>query len=124
MSLSELHTMGGAPFMWPIDLAAIINLSLIGYLLYCHFTKNDLPEKWIETFKHVGGFALAAGAFGTLVGLFQAFDAIEGSKDVIPFPVICGGLKVGLITVIYGLIVYMITLLFYIAFSLLKRNKN
>ncbi len=121
MSLSDLHTMGGPPYMWPIDLAAISNLCIIGYILFSYFVKKNLPEKWVEAFKHIGGFALAAGAFGTLVGLFQAFDAIESSKDVIPFPVICGGLKVGLITVIYGIIVYMITLLFYIPFSILKR---
>jgi biopolymer transport protein ExbB/TolQ len=78
----------------------------------------------LEALKHVGGFAVAAGAFGTLTGLFQAFGALEEAKDVIPFNVICGGMKVALITVLYGLIVYMISMLFYISLTLLKTNKN
>ena len=110
--------------MYPIDLAGIINVCLMGYLLYSFFAKKSIPEKLLETTKHVGGFALAAGTWGTLVGLFQAFGAIEESKEVIPFNVICGGLKVGLITVIYGLLVYMITLIFYMIFSLLKSAKS
>ena len=62
----------------------------------------------------------AFGAFGTLVGLFFAFGALEAMKETLPFNVISGGLKVALIAVLYGLIVYIITLIAYIILKLLK----
>jgi hypothetical protein len=116
--------MGGAPFMLPIDVTAIVNLCLVGFILFNFFSRKIISEKPLEALKHVGGLGLALGAFGTLTGLFQAFGAIEEAKDVIPFNIICGGMKVALINVLYGLIVYIVSLLFYIIFSLLKSPKE
>lgn len=118
----QLHAEGGPSYMFPIDIAALIILALIGYLLFAHTTKNSMPEKTLAALKHVGGFALAWGAFGTLVGLFEAFNALEGMKEMIPFQVLCGGLKIALITVLYGFIVYLISLVSYIVLSLIRKN--
>ena len=71
--LSELHVQGGTPFMLPIDLVGIINLGLIGYLLFTYFTKKSISETLLDRLKHLGGLALAVGAFGTLAGLFTAW---------------------------------------------------
>ena len=81
--LSELHVQGGTPFMLPIDLVGIINLGLIGYMLFSYFTKKSISEAILERLKHLGGLALAFGAFGTLVGLFFAFGALEEMKETL-----------------------------------------
>lgn len=47
------------------------------------------------------------GFFGTVVGMVQAFDAIESAGDISP-GLVAGGIKVALITTIGGLIVAMI----------------
>ena len=62
--------------------------------------------RWV---KEIGLFALAFGFFGTILGLFQMFDALS-SEGPIPQEVICAGLKVNLITFIYGIIIYLVSL--------------
>ena len=52
------------------------------------------------------------GFLGTVVGMVQAFDAIEAAGDISP-TVVAGGIKVALITTIGGLIVAIILQLFY-----------
>jgi len=122
MSLSELHTAGGRPFMLFIDLLGISNLAIAGYLVFTIVKGRPMPDKLLEIFKHVGGFALAWGAFSTLVGLFFAFGALEEMTETLPFNIISGGLKVALITVLYGMVVYMLTLLAYIGFQLTRKT--
>ena len=60
------------------------------------------------------GIALAPmlGFLGTVVGMVQAFDAIEVAGDISP-TLVAGGIKVALLTTIFGLIVAMILQLFY-----------
>ncbi|MBS1544910.1 MAG: MotA/TolQ/ExbB proton channel family protein [Bacteroidetes bacterium] len=121
MSFSEFHEWGGGiVWMGPIDLLGLINLGLFAYLLYCKAIKKNLPDKTLQALKQIGGLALAWGAFATLAGFFQALGALEEAKDTIPFPVICGGLKVALITVLYGFVVYMISMASFIIFKFAK----
>ena len=63
--------------------------------------------RWV---KEIGIGALIYAIFGTLLGLAQVFDAIQQFPDV-GFGVMCGGLKVTLISTLYGLIVYFISLI-------------
>ncbi len=107
MSLSELHTQGGIIWMVPIDLLALACLAL-AIRAHMLIQSKKSATGTIASLQQIGGIAFAWGAFSTLVGLFQAFGALEASQDVIPFPVICGGLKVALITVLYGNLVYLI----------------
>jgi len=60
--------------------------------------------------KSVGLFAMIVGILGQLMGLFQAFQAIEKMGDVSP-ALLAGGIKVSMITTLYGIIIYAISLL-------------
>lgn len=64
---------------------------------------------WITLF-----IALAPmlGFLGTVVGMVQAFDAIETAGDISP-TVVAGGMKVALITTVFGLIVAIILQVIY-----------
>ena len=117
-SLLEYHIMGGTEYMTPITLTVITNLVLIGLSIKEWLQKKSISPKLLDGMKQVGGLALALGTFGTITGFFQAFDALEKSKDIIPFQVIMGGLKVALITVIYGLIVFCISMIAFISLKL------
>ncbi len=64
---------------------------------------------WISLFIAV---APSLGFLGTVVGMVQAFDAIQRAGDISP-NVVAGGMKVALITTIGGLIVAMILQVFY-----------
>lgn len=69
--------------------------------------ENNLS--WITLF-----IALAPmlGFLGTVVGMVQAFDAIEAAGDISP-TVVAGGMKVALLTTVFGLIVAIILQVFY-----------
>ncbi|MBN2262891.1 MAG: MotA/TolQ/ExbB proton channel family protein [Prolixibacteraceae bacterium] len=64
---------------------------------------------WIALF-----IALAPmlGFLGTVIGMIQAFDAIEVAGDISP-SLVAGGIKVALITTVTGLVVAMILQIFY-----------
>lgn len=52
------------------------------------------------------------GFMGTVIGMIQAFDAIEAAGDISP-SLVAGGIKVALLTTVAGLIVAVILQLFY-----------
>jgi biopolymer transport protein ExbB len=58
------------------------------------------------------GIAPSLGFLGTVIGMIQAFDAIQAAGDISPNGV-AGGMKVALITTVGGLIVAMILQIFY-----------
>ncbi len=64
---------------------------------------------WISLFIAI---APSLGFLGTVIGMIQAFDAIQVAGDMSP-NVVAGGMKVALITTVGGLIVAVILQLFY-----------
>ncbi len=64
---------------------------------------------WIQLFIAI---APMLGFLGTVLGMIQAFDAIEVQGDISP-TIVAGGMKVALITTVGGLIVAIILQLFY-----------
>ncbi len=69
--------------------------------------ENNLT--WIGLFI---ALAPSFGFLGTVVGMVQAFDDIEVAGDISP-TVVAGGMKVALLTTIFGLIVAIILQIFY-----------
>lgn len=95
VSLPQLFVEGGLGWM--------IGISLFLIALFIAAWK---APRWV---KEIGIGALVYAIFGTLMGLLQIFDAFQRFPDF-GFGVICGGLKVALIPILYGLIVYFISL--------------
>ena len=64
---------------------------------------------WISLFI---ALAPSLGFLGTVIGMINAFDAIQAAGDISP-NIVAGGMKVALITTVGGLIVAMILQVFY-----------
>jgi biopolymer transport protein ExbB len=64
---------------------------------------------WISLFISL---APMLGFMGTVIGMIGAFDAIEAAGDISP-SLVAGGIKVALLTTVFGLIVAMILQVFY-----------
>ena len=82
--------------------------SVIGYGgVQMGLLEKGLP--WISLF-----IALAPmlGFMGTVIGMIQAFDTIEGSAEI-KVSEVAGGIKVALLTTVFGLIVAIILQIFY-----------
>jgi len=95
-SIGQLFVEGGLGFM------IIISVFLI--LLFLAAWK---APRWV---REIGIAALVVSIFWTLMGRFQVLGTIELIGNI-SFPVICGGLRVTLISTFYGLIVYFISLI-------------
>ena len=92
----ELFYQGGTLFM---SLLTILLIALI-------VSAFKFPE-WIN---EIGLLALAIGVLGQIIGLYGAFKGIEEMGQVSQ-QMMAGGLKVSSITTMYGLIIYIISLL-------------
>ena len=64
---------------------------------------------WITLFI---AMAPSLGFLGTVIGMVQAFDDIQKAGDISP-TIVAGGMKVALITTIFGIIVALILQVFY-----------
>lgn len=69
--------------------------------------------------KEIGLLALAMGFLGQLIGLMGAFEGIEAMGGVSQ-SMLAGGLKVSSITSIYGLFIYIISLIVQVVQRFLK----
>ncbi|MDR2835342.1 MAG: MotA/TolQ/ExbB proton channel family protein [Bacteroidales bacterium] len=86
----------------------IVEKSVVSY----GSVQTGLLEKglsWISLFIAIGPML---GFLGTVVGMIQAFDAIQIAGDINP-TLVAGGMKVALITTVGGLIVALVLQVFY-----------
>ena len=103
----KLFIQGGPVFM-----------TILTVLLVAIFFAAWKAPRWI---KEIGAFALVFGFLTLLIGLYQMFVALQqvatdigegvtGLFDLISPGVLFGGLKIALIPVFYGIIIYLISL--------------
>jgi len=121
-TLSELYSWGGAPFMHPLTLFLIANSCIVIYVVVLLIQKKQIRLAFMESIKQIGVLAVAWGSFSSIFGFFQAFEALEEIKEVLPFQVIMGGMKVALLGVLFGLIVFCLSMLAYIILKLFVKN--
>ena len=84
----------------------LAGMIVITLLLIALFIAAWKAPRWV---KEIGIGALVVSVFWSLLGFAQALDTIQRFGDV-PFSVVCGGMKVCLISTFYGLIVHFISL--------------
>ena len=74
--------------------------------------QSGLLEKGCSWITLLIAMAPSLGFLGTVIGMVMAFDEIQRAGDISP-TIVAGGMKVALITTIYGIIVALILQLFY-----------
>lgn len=82
--------------------------SVIGY----GGVQMGLLEKNISWLSLFIALAPMLGFMGTVIGMIQAFDSIAVSNDISP-AVVAGGIKIALLTTVFGLVVAIILQIFY-----------
>ncbi|OFX88241.1 MAG: flagellar motor protein MotA [Bacteroidetes bacterium GWF2_33_16] len=86
----------------------VVEKSVIAY----GSVQMGLLEKGITWISLFIAIAPMLGFMGTVIGMIGAFDAIEAAGDISP-SLVAGGIKIALITTVFGLIVAMILQVFY-----------
>ena len=72
--------------------------------------------------KSIGLFAMITGILGQLIGFYQAFSAIEKAGDISP-SLVYGGIKVSMISTLYGISIYLISLMIWFSASVIIERK-
>lgn len=106
--MKELFVMGGVLFM--SILSVLLLLILLG-IVFLFLAKNkDQFTKKLTQIKYLGILALTVGVLGQVIGLHSAF-AYLGEVGTVAPKIMYDGLKVSTITTIYGMLIYIISLL-------------
>lgn len=82
-------------------------MAVLTIVLVCMFFSAWKAPRWV---KEIGAFAIVFGIFSTLLGITQMLGVVQEVGDI-DTGVLCGGMKVTLIPTIYGIIIYMISLI-------------
>lgn len=85
--------------------------------------QEPLAEKRakLSYIKSIGTLAIIVGIFGQLLGLISAFDTIEGVGGV-STPMLMGGLKVSMISTLYGFVIFILANIIWLVLSLKLRK--
>lgn len=108
---------GGPVFTYPLVLMLLICIGLVVYA----FLKGDENNKLQKLVASISLFALVWGFLGNLIGLISAFDQISANGPV-SYEVLAGGLKVGLLSPVFGMVTFLIARIGIIALILKKKE--
>ena len=94
---------GGAFFMYPIVFIFIILI----VLFVKELVSKRASKKTISLMSSISLFVLAWGALGQVIGLIEAFDAIEGAEGV-SINILAHGLKFTFLPVVFSLFTFLV----------------
>ena len=124
--MKDLFFTGGALFMSVLSILLLIMVAwmiyhLSKYLISKSSSKEQVLRK-IEQGRSIGLFAMIFGIMGQLIGLYGAFSRMAEAGDISP-AIIYAGLKVSMITTMYGIIIYLIAIaLWFVSRQLIDRR--
>ena len=128
--MKELFFMGGPQFMGTLTILLVIMTAwFIYHFIIAYKCKPTDKEKLLRRIgygKSMGLFTLVTGIVGQMIGLFSMFSAIEevakNGEKVIP-ELIFGGIRVTMVVTIYGMLIFLFSLLLWYAASLVIEKK-
>ena len=115
--LSKRLNEGGPFFTYPL---LLMLLTCIGLVVYA-FLKGDIHGKFQKLVSSISLFALVWGFLGNLFGLITAFDQITVNEPI-NYEVLAGGLKVGLLSPVFGMVTFLIARLGIIVLIIKKQQ--
>ena len=99
---------GGALFMSLILVCLLTSIFFTVKSLF-NLKKNiEISKKMLKHISDSGTLGLALGVMGSFIGLITAFDALEATGAAEP-SILAGGLKVALLSTLFGLFTYSIS---------------
>lgn len=107
---------GGPLFMY----TTLFILIVIIALLIRGFVKPTTRNKTVTLVSSLSLFALVWGFLGQMIGLITAFDTIEAVGDISP-AVLAGGLKIAILSPLFGMVVFLIARIGIIILNILKK---
>jgi hypothetical protein len=110
--MMDLFFMGGPLFM------GILTIGLVALIVTISMNQTGKGAIFtVQLAKEIGILSFVIGMFAQLIGLYQMFSVVEQMGKIAP-NMLAGGLKVSLITTLYGFLILIIALVY----SLLKNR--
>ncbi len=103
----KLFYEGGPLFMGVLTIVLIIILLIIGQSIR-RIHRNQFKTETLTTLGSIGLIAFIVGLLGQLVGLYAGFGMAEQMENMSP-AIILGGIKISMITSMYGLIIWLVS---------------
>ena len=111
---------GGALFMSLILICLLTSIFFTVKSLM-NLKKNvEISKKMIKHINDCGSLGLGLGVMGSFIGLITAFDAIEATGGAEP-SILAGGLKVALLSTLFGLFTYSISKLSVLVLRIIQK---
>ena len=124
----DLFYMGGPLFMGTLTIifVCMIAVAVVNSLSLIKGNEDDVATAFrkLTYIKSIGLFALIIGVLGQLIGLFSAFEAIESMNVDVSPSLLAGGFKVSMITTLYGMLIYAISLIIWFGLSLMLKKQG
>ena len=125
--MKEIFVMGGSLFMGILTILLVIILATSLYFgLSIASGKAEEKKNFshrLTYLKSLGLFTMITGILGQLIGLTEAFKAIEAAMDISP-AIMAGGLKVSMITTLYGIVINLLSILIWFLLDLWYHKKT
>lgn len=125
--MKNLFFMGGTLFMSILSILLVIMVAWMIYhmakYLIAKSTSKETVLLKMEQGRSIGLFAMIFGILGQLIGLYGAFSSLAEVSNVSP-AIIYVGLKVSMITTLYGLIIYLIAIILWFGSSQLITKRS
>ena len=119
----SLFNEGGPLFMTLISLAGLTALGLTVKIFTDKATDKQSVKYTPGSILVAGSLSFMLGILGQAIGIYQALIAIQAAGDVSP-AIIFGGFKVSMIAPMYGLIIFVITLIIWLVLAFLYPKKE
>lgn len=129
--IKELFYLGGVVFMVMLTILFIIIIAWLTYLfVLAYYSKKVNIDKALHRLgygKTLGLFTLICGICGSMLGFYSMFflteDITENGMKPVP-ELVFEGIRDSMIVAIYGLIIYLFSLLYWFsAISLIKKKQ-
>lgn len=125
--MKNLFYMGGPLFMGILTAILIIMVAWTVYHLIPVISQKEVniskSKSKLKHIKTIGTFGLVTGILGQLIGLYQAFDVLEKMGNVSQ-SLLAGGLKVSMITNLYGIFIFLFSLILWFISDFIISKKS
>lgn len=112
--MKSLFFEGGPLFMGILTAILIVLIAWTVYHFFSFLINKEInfsvSASRLKHIKTIGIFALFTGILGQLIGFYQVFDIVEREGDI-PTSLWLGGLKVTMISTMYGILIFLLSLL-------------
>ena len=99
---------GGAFFMSLILICLLISIYFTAKSFLNIKSNVEISKKMLKHISDSGTLGLALGVMGAFLGLISAFDILEATGEAQP-GIIAGGLKVALLSPLFGLLTFSVS---------------